>query len=91
MLKVCYGPFHPDLEEAFAARLAQLAARRARVLVVAPSRLLADRLQRLAAVEKGLAVADVHFHTFSSLALEATAAAWGGARLLSDPVFHDRV
>ena len=91
MLKVCYGPFHPDLEDAFTQRLAELAADREPIAVVAPSRRLVERLQRLAAVEKGLPLLGVHFHTFHSLALAVTEGAWNGARLVADPVFHDRV
>ena len=34
MLKVFYGPFHPDLEDAFASRLAELAALKQPVVVV---------------------------------------------------------
>ena len=88
MLKVYYGPFHPDLENAFAKRLKELAARREPVAVVAPSRRMAERLERLAAVEKGLALVGIEFHTFHSLAL---AVAGDAGRLVGDPVFHDRL
>ena len=91
MLQVFTGPFHPDLEDAFIGRLAELAALQAPVAVVAPSRRLAERLERLAAVEKGLPLLGVHFHTFHSLAMDVTEGSWGGARLVGDPVFHDRL
>ncbi|MDD5628332.1 MAG: exodeoxyribonuclease V subunit gamma [Elusimicrobia bacterium] len=91
MLKVFYGPFHPDLEEAFVARLGELAACKEPVAVVAPSRLMADRLERLAAVEKDLPLLGFHFHTFHSLAWAVTEDCRGEERLISDPVFHDRV
>jgi ATP-dependent helicase/DNAse subunit B len=91
MLKVFYGPFHPDLEEAFVGRLKELAALGEPAAVVAPSRGMVDRLQRLAAVEKGLALLGFHFHTFHSLASAITEDRRGEERLISDPVFHDRV
>ncbi|MBI5241226.1 MAG: PD-(D/E)XK nuclease family protein [Elusimicrobia bacterium] len=91
MLKVFYGPFHPDLEEAFAGRLKELAALKEPVAVVAPSRIMADRLERLAAVEKGLPLLGFHFHTFHSLAAVITEDRRGEERLVADPVFHDRV
>ncbi|MCX5795046.1 MAG: exodeoxyribonuclease V subunit gamma [Elusimicrobia bacterium] len=91
MLKVFYGPFHPDLEDAFAARLKELAALKGPVAIVAPSRRMVERLERLAAVEKDLPLLDFHFHTFHSLALAVTEDSRGDDRLISDPVFHDRV
>jgi len=91
MLKVFYGPFHPDLEDAFAARLAELSALKQSIAVVAPSRRMLERLERLAAVEKNLPLLDCHFHTFNSLALAVTEGARGEDQLISDPVFHDRV
>lgn len=92
-LTVFRGPFEA-LEEAFAARAAELrpGPGEAPLLVVAPSRALADRLERLLAVEKGLPLLGAHFHTFRSLA------AWlleeGGpfdGTVVSDPLFHDAV
>src|SRR5688500_14625528 len=94
MLSVRYGPFQPDLEDAFIAKLRALAAARGvgPVLIVAPSRRLADRLERLAAVEHGLALAGFRFHTFHSLALEIVdEEGLGDKALVSDPAFHDRV
>lgn len=94
MLSVVHGPFQPDLEAAFLARLRSLASKsgKADVLVVAPSRRLADRLERLTAVEGGLALLGVRFHTFRSLALSIVdEAGLGGLTLVSDPVFHDKL
>ncbi len=92
-LKVFSGPFEA-LEEAFAARVAELkpGAGDAPLLVVAPSRVLADRLERLLAVEKGQSLLGVHFHTFHSVA--AAIVEDGGfpeGALVSDPLFHDAV
>ncbi|NNN05154.1 MAG: hypothetical protein HKL90_04565, partial [Elusimicrobia bacterium] len=92
-LQVFHGPFEA-LEDAFAARVAELrpAAGGAPVLVVAPSRVLADRLERLLTVERGLSLLGVHLHTFRSLA--AAVCADGGlpeADLVADPLFHDAV
>ncbi|MDE2236713.1 MAG: hypothetical protein KGK30_02375, partial [Elusimicrobia bacterium] len=92
MLSVVYGPF-TDLELAFVAALRGLAQPgRGPLAVVAPSRRLAERLQRLACVESGLALLDVHFHTFHSLA-DALAQEAGGlpGPLVRDPAFFDAV
>lgn len=92
MLKVVCGPF-PALEDAFAARVAELRPGPGAppLLVVAPSRRLADRLQRLLVVERGLALAGVHFHTFHSLAAALLEDEELPGDLLSDPDFHDAV
>ncbi|MEK7389519.1 MAG: PD-(D/E)XK nuclease family protein [Elusimicrobiota bacterium] len=92
-LKVVCGPFEA-LEPAFVAKLRAIrpGPGDAPVLVVAPSRVMADRLERLLVVESGVSLIGVHFHTFHSLA--AAVVAEGGfpeGRLLSDPVFHDAV
>jgi ATP-dependent helicase/nuclease subunit B len=92
-LQVFHGPFEA-LEDAFAARVADLRPRlgEAPLLVVAPSRALAERLERLLSVEKGLPLLGVHFHTFHSLA--AAIVEDGGfpdGALVSDPLFHDAV
>ncbi len=92
-LQVFHGPFEA-LEDAFAARVAELRPRagEAPLLVVAPSRALADRLERLLSVEKGLPLLGVHFHTFHSVA--AAIVEDGGfpdGTLMSDPLFHDAV
>lgn len=92
MLSVVHGPFHPDLESALAERVAALLKEEGPFAIVAPSRRMADRLQRLLAAEKGLHLLDVHFHTFYSLAQTLIEDAGGlGGRLVSDPVFHDAV
>jgi len=92
-LSVVHGPFEA-LEPAFVARVRALkpgpGARP--LLVVAPSRTLADRLERLLAVENNLPLLGVQFHTFHSLA--AAVVEEGGfpdAALVTDPVFHDAV
>lgn len=92
-LKVFCGPFSPVLEEAFLARLAELAPGPGRaVAVVAPSRRLAERLERLVAAERGLALLNLRFHTFHSLALEALESVGGpSARWIGDGLFHDKI
>jgi len=92
-LRVFHGPFEA-LEDAFAARVAELRPRIGEppLLVVAPSRALAERLERLLSVEKGLPLLGVHFHTFHSVA--AAIVEDGGfpdGALVSDPLFHDAV
>jgi ATP-dependent helicase/nuclease subunit B len=92
-LRVFHGPFEA-LEEAFAARVAELRPKAGEppLLVVAPSRALADRLERLLSIEKGLPLLGVHFHTFHSVA--AAIVEDGGfpdGALVSDPLFHDAV
>ncbi|MGH2929414.1 MAG: hypothetical protein ACRDL8_14520, partial [Solirubrobacteraceae bacterium] len=92
-LKVFHGPFEA-LEDAFAARVAELRPKAGDepLLVVAPSRALAERLERLLSVEKGLPLLGVHFHTFHSLA--AAIVEDGGfpdGALVPDPLFHDAV
>ena len=89
-MKVVCGPFQPALEEAFLARLSELkpGAER-RIAVVAPSRRLADRLQRLVAAQTGCLLG-VRFHTFFSLASEVVEASGGPERpVVSDPLLHD--
>lgn len=89
--RVVCGPFQPALEEAFLARLAELAPGASRrIAVVAPSRRLADRLQRLVAGEAGQALLGVRFHTFFSLASEVVEASGGPERpVKGDPLLHD--
>ncbi|MDE1976129.1 MAG: hypothetical protein KGI84_02580, partial [Elusimicrobia bacterium] len=98
MLSVFCGPFQPALEDAFIERLKSLkaAARPGRlpspIAVVTPSRALADRLERLCAVERGLPLINARFHTFFSLALSVLEEeGFSGKTLLSDPVFFDRM
>ncbi|TPW19456.1 MAG: hypothetical protein FD126_2671, partial [Elusimicrobia bacterium] len=90
-MRVLCGPFQPALEQAFLARLGELKPGPSRrIAVVAPSRRLADRLQRLAAREAGLALLGVRFHTFYSLATEAVEASGGPERpVVGDALFHD--
>ncbi len=93
MLRVFHGPFEA-LETAFSAHVGELlpAPGGSPVLVVAPSRILADRLERLLAVEKGLSLIGVHFHTFHSLAATVVEEdGVGEGVLISDPSFHDAV
>ncbi len=66
---VSYGPFKPSLEDAFVNRVRELMGSPGRpICIVAPSRRLADRLERLLSVDQGLPLFNVHFHTFYSLA-----------------------
>lgn len=91
MLSVVHGPFC-DLEPAFVDALRALAAKGRPFVVVAPSRRMADRLQRLAAAESGLSLLGARFHTFYSLAWELAEEGGGpGGALIGDPVFHDAV
>ncbi|MDX6771173.1 MAG: hypothetical protein SF051_16710, partial [Elusimicrobiota bacterium] len=92
MLKVVCGSFGA-LEEAFVARVAQRrpGPKDPPLLVVAPSRRLADRLERLLVVERGLALAGVHFHTFHSLAAALLEGEELPGDLVADPDFHDAV
>ena len=92
-LTVVHGPFEA-LEDAFVERVRSLkpAAGGRPLLVVAPSRVMTDRLERLLAVEKGMPLLGVYFHTFHSLAAAVVEEGGFPARaLVSDPVFHDAV
>jgi ATP-dependent helicase/nuclease subunit B len=100
VLKVRYGAFRA-LEPAFLAELAELQKSDplAPVAVVAPSRAMADRLQRLVAQDR--ARLNVRFHTFFSLAQEIdaetgrepseAAAPCAKPRLCTDPLLFDRL
>ena len=92
MLNVLYGPFH-DLERAFLEELAVLAREypTGPIAVVTPSRRIADRLERAAAVDEGLSLLGVEFHTFFSLAWKVLEEDPPELDLIPDPVFHDRV
>ncbi|MBI4422968.1 MAG: hypothetical protein HY554_04545, partial [Elusimicrobia bacterium] len=92
-LQVVCGPFTPSLERAFLERLREAAPGPGRlVAVVCPSRRLAERLERLVAVEAGLAALNLRFHTFHSLALEALESGGGPrGRFVADGLFHDTV
>ncbi len=90
---VSYGPFHPALEEAFVSRIRELiASGEIPVCVVVPSRRMASRLERLLGMEEKIALLNIHFHTFYSLA-------WSIAReeeplngvFISEPLFFNRL
>jgi ATP-dependent helicase/nuclease subunit B len=93
MLEVVYGSFH-ELEAAFAEKVRSLKASEplAPVLVAAPSRRVADRLEKLLAVELGRSYLAVEFATFHSL---ASAVAVKSGRLdrpvFSDALFYDKL
>ncbi|MHB2025381.1 MAG: PD-(D/E)XK nuclease family protein [Elusimicrobiota bacterium] len=94
MLDVFCGPFHPALEDAFVRRLGDLKAKDplSPVIVAAPSRRMADRLERLLAVERGQGLVNVRFHTFFSLALSVLDdGGFPDGSVVSDPVFFDRL
>lgn len=94
MLTVEYGPFQPSLEQAFLRALDGLRAEDSfgPLAVVAPSRRLADRLQRLITLESGKACLGVSFHTFHSLAIEIVRESPSGEpSWISDPMFFDRI
>ncbi|MBI4376766.1 MAG: exodeoxyribonuclease V subunit gamma [Elusimicrobia bacterium] len=87
MLRVRYGSFQA-LESAFVDSLRRRGDWSS--AVVAPSRRLADKLERLAVVENGLSLLGAQFHTFHSLALAlCEERGLGGLRVVSDPIFHD--
>ena len=90
MLKVSCGQFL-RLEEALAARVRD-SAPGTPLAIVTPSRKLADRLQRLLCLERGMTLLNVQFHTFYSLSLEAAQGAGPlpGA-LVSEGLFHDKL
>ena len=91
-LTVVHGPFEA-LEESFAARVAELAAAGAGgppVLVVTPSRVMADRLERLLVIDHKQSLLGVRFHTFHSLSEAVVSeAGFPDASVASDPVFLD--
>ncbi len=92
-LSVVHGPFSA-LEDAFAARVREMkpSAGGRPLLVVAPSRVMIDRLERLLAVERGMPLFGVHFHTFHSLAAAVVEErGFPDRALISDSVFHDAV
>lgn len=91
-MRVFCGPLQPSLEDAFVERVRELAGARSAFAVVAPSRRMAERLQRLLAAERGLSVMGVRFHTFYSLALEVVDED-GGLEddLVADGLFHDKI
>jgi ATP-dependent helicase/DNAse subunit B len=90
---VSYGPFQPSLEDAFVNRVRELMRSPTRpICVVAPSRRIADRLERLLSVENGQPLFNVHFHTFYSLAwaiVEESGLPKG--EFISDSSFYHRI
>lgn len=91
-LRVFCGPFQPALEDAFVERVRELAASHSSFAVVAPSRRMAERLQRLLAAERGLSLLGARFHTFYSLALEVVDEDGGPIEdLVADGLFHDKI
>ncbi len=91
MLTVVSGRFHPHLESAFKDRIRDLkkADPLKRIAVVAPSGRLMERLQLILAAE-GLALMNLHFHTFASLAEKVVdSEAPLPKPILSDPLFFD--
>jgi ATP-dependent helicase/DNAse subunit B len=102
-MKVIVGPF-ARIEEALARDIAEsrgpLAARgprdsaefASRIAVVAPSSRLSFRLERLLAVERGLTLLNVEFHTFHSLARTIIGAAGvlEDRQVVADGLFFQR-
>ena len=89
---VKFGPFQPSLEKAFTERITELKTGDplCPLAVVTSSRRMSDRLQRLLALENGLSLMNVSFHTFYSFAVN-TAGNTLSAPILSDPAFFDRL
>ena len=71
MLRVVTGRFHPDLESALVEHLTHVKAidPLAPIAIFVPSKLLADRLRVLFAVEHRLSLLNLHVLTFHQLAL----------------------
>lgn len=91
-LKVYCGPFQPSLENAFLRRLQEAAPGPGRaVFVVAPSQALADRLQRLVALENGRTYLNLRFHTFFSLAMDILREDKASSTVLADDFFYDKL
>lgn len=94
MLTVRCGPFQPFLERALLAEIDSIKSRDpfSPAAVVAPSRRLADRLERLICLEAGRSYVGLKLHTFHSLAEEIVREDGGleGPRV-SDPLFFERV
>ncbi|MBI4677712.1 MAG: exodeoxyribonuclease V subunit gamma [Elusimicrobia bacterium] len=91
-LRMVCGPYQPSLEDAFVVKARSLFEERKEFAVVAPSRRMAGRLQRLLALERGLVLLGARFHTFHSLALEILEE--GGflvEKVVTDGLFHDRI
>lgn len=89
---VKFGPFQPSLERAFVERITGLKKNDplCPLSVVTSSHRMSDRLQRLLALENGLSLINVSFHTFYSFAVNTAGNALS-VPVLSDPVFFDRI
>ena len=92
-LKTTCGPFQPTLETAFVkAVLEAKPGLENKIAVVAPSRKLADRLERLLAKEAGLSLINIQFHTFHSLAREVVEQSQQlTSKVVTDGLFHDKL
>ncbi|PCI36455.1 MAG: hypothetical protein COB53_09585 [Elusimicrobia bacterium] len=90
-LKTTCGPFQPSLEKAFVkAVLSAHPNLTTKIAVVAPSRRLADRLERLLAMEAGLSLINIKFHTFHSLASQVVEDSQQlTSTIVTDGLFHD--
>ncbi|MBK8575901.1 MAG: PD-(D/E)XK nuclease family protein [Elusimicrobia bacterium] len=92
MLKINCGPFS-YLEEALVEHLsAHRPGPGRRVAIVTTSQSMAERLQRLLALERGLSLFNLWFLTLHSLSLDVLAE--GGASLpvvINDDLFHERL
>lgn len=90
-LKTLCGPFQPALENAFVKAVMEAApGLENKVAVVAPSRRLADRLERLLVVESGLSLVNIQFHTFHSLAHQVVENSLQlSSKVVTDGLFHD--
>jgi hypothetical protein len=92
-LKVIYGPFE-SLEPSFCERIRELKPGPGEppLLVIFPSRAMADRLERVLTIDHGMSLAGVFFHTFHSFAQAVVDEDGGpGGDIVSDPLFHDSV
>lgn len=92
-LKTICGPFQPSLESAFVKAVLDAApGLKNKLAVVAPSRKLADRLERLLAKESGLSLLNIHFHTFHSLAHQVVEDSQQlSSKIITDGLFHDKL
>ncbi len=89
-LTLLTGTF-PSLENALVARIRQKPPTLGRPLtVVTASGSLRDRLQRVLAVENGLSLLNIEFHTFFSLAREVLRGE-AGPPALENELFHERL
>lgn len=92
-LSLVCGPFHPGLENALVDHLSKNPPGPSRrVTLVTPSQTLGERLQRLLALERGLSLFNLRFHTLHTLSLEILR---GTAEpipdIINDDYFHERL